>query len=189
MKYEILFSEAFIWKCVYVKDEVQDFFWMLQAWLMDSLTPLPQTMAKVITSMLKFPPDQAQKVLDKEDTKTIVSIRHWSHLSPLAFKHIKLTFLTDNCTVNQIHLLCVSLYRLGYDECLNNPCNLGRESAAIAAEGERLPWIFMCVCVCVFECVFEHTLGHKCVVSVCVCVCVCARVVQNVWLYLKVWGI
>lgn len=31
-------------------------------------------MAKVITSMLKFPPDQAQKVLDKEDSKTTVSI-------------------------------------------------------------------------------------------------------------------
>lgn len=31
-----------------------------------------QTMAKVITSMLKFPPDQAQKVLDKEDSKVIV---------------------------------------------------------------------------------------------------------------------
>lgn len=36
--------------------------------------PHPQTMAKVITSILKFPPDQAQKVLDKEDTKPIVSI-------------------------------------------------------------------------------------------------------------------
>uniref|UniRef100_A0A8C4GMP2 Golgin A4 n=1 Tax=Dicentrarchus labrax TaxID=13489 RepID=A0A8C4GMP2_DICLA len=33
-----------------------------------------KTMAKVITSMLKFPPDQAQKVLDKEDSKAIVSI-------------------------------------------------------------------------------------------------------------------
>ncbi|TMS04206.1 Golgin subfamily A member 4 [Larimichthys crocea] len=33
-----------------------------------------KTMAKVITSMLKFPPDQAQKVLDKEDSKTTVSI-------------------------------------------------------------------------------------------------------------------
>ncbi|XP_061601631.1 golgin subfamily A member 4 isoform X2 [Cololabis saira] len=32
-----------------------------------------KTMAKVITSMLKFPPDQAQKVMDKEDTKTV----HW----------------------------------------------------------------------------------------------------------------
>ncbi|XP_028324611.1 golgin subfamily A member 4 isoform X3 [Gouania willdenowi] len=32
-----------------------------------------KTMAKVITSMLKFPPDQAQIVLDKEETKTI----HW----------------------------------------------------------------------------------------------------------------
>lgn len=31
-------------------------------------------MAKVITSMLKFPPDQAQKVLDKEDSKPIVRI-------------------------------------------------------------------------------------------------------------------
>lgn len=31
-------------------------------------------MAKVITSMLKFPPDQAQKVLEKEDSKVIVSI-------------------------------------------------------------------------------------------------------------------
>ena len=185
MKYEILFSEAFIWKCVYVKDEVQDFFWMLQAWLMDSLTPLPQTMAKVITSMLKFPPDQAQKVLDKEDTKTIVSIRHWSHLSPLAFKHIKLTFLTDNCTVNQIHLLCVSLYRLGYDECLNNPCNLGRESAAIAAEGERLPWIwwspslcischfYVCVCVCLNVCLSTH--WDISVWWVCVCVRVLCR--------------
>lgn len=36
--------------------------------------PRPQTMAKVITSMLKFSPDQAQKVLDKEDSKAIVSI-------------------------------------------------------------------------------------------------------------------
>lgn len=33
-----------------------------------------QTMAKVITSMLKFPADQAQKVLDKEDSKAAVSI-------------------------------------------------------------------------------------------------------------------
>uniref|UniRef100_A0A8C7KNC3 Golgin A4 n=1 Tax=Oncorhynchus kisutch TaxID=8019 RepID=A0A8C7KNC3_ONCKI len=33
-----------------------------------------KTMAKVITSMLKFPPDQAQQVLEKEDTKAIVSI-------------------------------------------------------------------------------------------------------------------
>lgn len=32
-------------------------------------------MAKVITSMLKFPPDQAQKVLEKEDSKMMVSIR------------------------------------------------------------------------------------------------------------------
>lgn len=31
-------------------------------------------MAKVITSILKFPPDQAQKVLDKEDSKVTVSI-------------------------------------------------------------------------------------------------------------------
>ena len=34
----------------------------------------PQTMAKVITSMLKFSPDEAQKVLDNEDSKTTVSI-------------------------------------------------------------------------------------------------------------------
>lgn len=34
-----------------------------------------KTMAKVITSMLKFPPDQAQKVLDKEDSKTIPWLR------------------------------------------------------------------------------------------------------------------
>uniref|UniRef100_A0A3Q3MLQ6 GRIP domain-containing protein n=1 Tax=Labrus bergylta TaxID=56723 RepID=A0A3Q3MLQ6_9LABR len=34
-----------------------------------------KTMAKVLTSMLKFPPDQAQKVLEKEDSKTSVSIR------------------------------------------------------------------------------------------------------------------
>lgn len=34
-----------------------------------------KTMAKVITSMLKFPPDQAQKVLDKEDAKTITWLR------------------------------------------------------------------------------------------------------------------
>uniref|UniRef100_A0A4W5RRB8 Golgin A4 n=1 Tax=Hucho hucho TaxID=62062 RepID=A0A4W5RRB8_9TELE len=33
-----------------------------------------KTMAKVITSMLKFPPDQALQVLEKEDTKAIVSI-------------------------------------------------------------------------------------------------------------------
>ncbi|XP_061693001.1 golgin subfamily A member 4 isoform X2 [Syngnathoides biaculeatus] len=32
-----------------------------------------KTMAKVITSMLKFPPDQAQKVLDKEESKAT----HW----------------------------------------------------------------------------------------------------------------
>ncbi|XP_057703907.1 golgin subfamily A member 4 isoform X2 [Corythoichthys intestinalis] len=32
-----------------------------------------KTMAKVITSMLKFPPDQAQKVLDKEESKAM----HW----------------------------------------------------------------------------------------------------------------
>uniref|UniRef100_A0A3Q4AJJ9 GRIP domain-containing protein n=1 Tax=Mola mola TaxID=94237 RepID=A0A3Q4AJJ9_MOLML len=32
-----------------------------------------KTMAKVITSMLKFPPDQAQKVLEKEDSKMTVS--------------------------------------------------------------------------------------------------------------------
>lgn len=31
-------------------------------------------MAKVITSMLKFPPEQAQKVLDKEDSKPVVSV-------------------------------------------------------------------------------------------------------------------
>lgn len=41
---------------------------------MHLFAPHLQTMAKVITSMLKFPPDQAQKVLEKEDTKTIVSI-------------------------------------------------------------------------------------------------------------------
>ncbi|KAG7230129.1 hypothetical protein INR49_009849 [Caranx melampygus] len=34
-----------------------------------------KTMAKVITSMLKFPPDQAQKVLDKEDSKPIPWLR------------------------------------------------------------------------------------------------------------------
>ncbi|XP_051233199.1 golgin subfamily A member 4 isoform X2 [Dicentrarchus labrax] len=34
-----------------------------------------KTMAKVITSMLKFPPDQAQKVLDKEDSKAIPWLR------------------------------------------------------------------------------------------------------------------
>ncbi|KAM6922748.1 golgin subfamily A member 4 isoform 3-T7 [Lycodopsis pacificus] len=34
-----------------------------------------KTMAKVITSMLKFSPDQAQKVLDKEDSKVAVSLR------------------------------------------------------------------------------------------------------------------
>lgn len=31
-------------------------------------------MAKVITSILKFPPDQAQKVLEKEDSKVTVSM-------------------------------------------------------------------------------------------------------------------
>ncbi|XP_069001047.1 golgin subfamily A member 4 isoform X5 [Embiotoca jacksoni] len=34
-----------------------------------------KTMAKVITSMLKFPPDQAQKVLDKEDSKATPWLR------------------------------------------------------------------------------------------------------------------
>ncbi|XP_074502390.1 golgin subfamily A member 4 isoform X2 [Sebastes fasciatus] len=34
-----------------------------------------KTMAKVITSMLKFPPDQAQKVLDKEDLKPVPWLR------------------------------------------------------------------------------------------------------------------
>ncbi|KAM4591336.1 golgin subfamily A member 4 isoform 2-T2 [Odontesthes bonariensis] len=34
-----------------------------------------KTMAKVITSILKFPPDQAQKVLDKEDSKTVPWLR------------------------------------------------------------------------------------------------------------------
>lgn len=34
-----------------------------------------KTMAKVITSMLKFPPEQAQKVLDKEDSKPIPWLR------------------------------------------------------------------------------------------------------------------
>ncbi|KAM3863047.1 golgin subfamily A member 4 [Diretmus argenteus] len=34
-----------------------------------------KTMAKVITSMLKFPPDQVQKVLDKEDSKATPWIR------------------------------------------------------------------------------------------------------------------
>ncbi|KAM9726236.1 golgin subfamily A member 4 isoform 1-T1 [Menidia menidia] len=34
-----------------------------------------KTMAKVITSMLKFPPDLAQKVLDKEDSKTVPWLR------------------------------------------------------------------------------------------------------------------
>ncbi|KAM7385756.1 hypothetical protein PAMP_001814 [Pampus punctatissimus] len=34
-----------------------------------------KTMAKVITSMLKFSPDQAQKVLDKEDSKAIPWLR------------------------------------------------------------------------------------------------------------------
>uniref|UniRef100_A0A674BZS3 Golgin A4 n=1 Tax=Salmo trutta TaxID=8032 RepID=A0A674BZS3_SALTR len=34
-----------------------------------------KTMAKVITSMLKFPPDQAQQVLEEEDTKAFVSQR------------------------------------------------------------------------------------------------------------------
>ncbi|CDQ90812.1 unnamed protein product [Oncorhynchus mykiss] len=34
-----------------------------------------KTMAKVITSMLKFPPDQAQQVLEKEDTKAIPWLR------------------------------------------------------------------------------------------------------------------
>lgn len=34
----------------------------------------PQTMAKVITSILKFPPDQAQMVLEKEDSKVTVSM-------------------------------------------------------------------------------------------------------------------
>ncbi|XP_034753594.1 golgin subfamily A member 4 isoform X3 [Etheostoma cragini] len=34
-----------------------------------------KTMAKVITSMLKFPPDQAQKVLDKEDSKAVPWLR------------------------------------------------------------------------------------------------------------------
>uniref|UniRef100_A0A674PP02 Golgin A4 n=1 Tax=Takifugu rubripes TaxID=31033 RepID=A0A674PP02_TAKRU len=33
-----------------------------------------KTMAKVITSILKFPPDQAQKVLEKEDSKVTVSM-------------------------------------------------------------------------------------------------------------------
>ncbi|XP_056147787.1 golgin subfamily A member 4 isoform X2 [Lampris incognitus] len=34
-----------------------------------------KTMAKVITSMLKFPPDQTQKVLDKEDSKAVPWLR------------------------------------------------------------------------------------------------------------------
>ncbi len=31
-------------------------------------------MAKVITSMLKFPPEQAQKVLEREDSRVMVSV-------------------------------------------------------------------------------------------------------------------
>ncbi|KTG03338.1 hypothetical protein cypCar_00027716 [Cyprinus carpio] len=31
-----------------------------------------KTMAKVLTSMLKFPPDQAQKVLEREDSRVMV---------------------------------------------------------------------------------------------------------------------
>ncbi len=33
-----------------------------------------QTMAKVLTSMLKFPPEQAQKVLEREDSRVMVSV-------------------------------------------------------------------------------------------------------------------
>ncbi|KAF7659211.1 hypothetical protein LDENG_00001480 [Lucifuga dentata] len=38
-----------------------------------------KTMAKVITSMLKFPPDQVQKVLDKEDSKPIPWLRFFGY--------------------------------------------------------------------------------------------------------------
>lgn len=39
-----------------------------------------QTMAKVITSVLKFPPDQTQKILERENARTLVRIdkKFWS---------------------------------------------------------------------------------------------------------------
>lgn len=51
-----------------------------------------KTVSKVLTSMIKFPPDQAQRVLEKEDSRTLP----WQRFS------IDLRYLRSHCVL----LLC-----------------------------------------------------------------------------------
>lgn len=147
---QIFWSSRFLFFC----------FWLL----IDVLyAPHLQTMAKVITSMLKFPPDQAQKVLDKEDSKTIVSIC-------LPAKDTLIILFAD---LSPIVFTFFSLCSLGYDERLDFG-NFGWKSAAakllllkgMTAMDLIKPFSlhFVILCVYMYVCVCEHTLGHKSVV-------------------------
>uniref|UniRef100_A0A673NKI9 Golgin subfamily A member 4-like n=1 Tax=Sinocyclocheilus rhinocerous TaxID=307959 RepID=A0A673NKI9_9TELE len=80
-----------------------------------------KTMAKVITSMLKFPPDQAQKVLEREDSRVMVSV----------------SLVCRNSLTGLLFPICV-FYSLGSGKVEPEPClNLTdrtADSPATAAE-------------------------------------------------------
>ena len=119
-----------------------------------------QTMAKVITSILKFPPEQAQKVLDKEDSKTVVSIT-------CIRSHVQLG--DSICNFNKLHIhlsAAMVTMRVWFGYFLMKIC-------CYCCWGRRLPWnisnhslsiscLFMYMYVCVCVCVCELILGHKC---------------------------
>ncbi|XP_032092995.1 golgin subfamily A member 4 isoform X4 [Thamnophis elegans] len=68
-----------------------------------------KTMAKVITSVLKFPPDQTQKILEQENARTLVRIdkKFWSSALVLIF--ILENFVTDYTTLKSDHILKLAL--------------------------------------------------------------------------------
>lgn len=65
-------------------------------------------MAKVITSILKFPPNQAQEVLEKEDSKVTVSICVAAEKISVSV----LLLIARDCPLSALltisHCLCVS---------------------------------------------------------------------------------
>ncbi|KAG8139429.1 hypothetical protein E2320_002194, partial [Naja naja] len=68
------------------------------------------TMAKVITSVLKFPPDQTQKILERENARTLVRIdkKFWSTALDLILmmKNLQcMHFLTDYTALKSDHIL------------------------------------------------------------------------------------
>uniref|UniRef100_A0A8C7YZH8 Golgin A4 n=1 Tax=Oryzias sinensis TaxID=183150 RepID=A0A8C7YZH8_9TELE len=107
-----------------------------------------KTMAKVITSMLKFPPDQAQKVLDKEDSKPLVRTN-----SLYFFISCQLPLSIFNSFPVFIAVVTMSSRWIGVFTITSAAATVLKGKTAM---DQKKPFslylmVHMCVCVCVWD--------------------------------------